>query len=357
VLRFEDAASVGSGDVARVSVKDSSPQSHSVVAQLIEIDGLPVLELAATADKLDVVLLHKAGVQRVVNRGSGDVTVHDGVLVSSGPNLTLVTDGSGDVHATSSSPLTVDRLALSSQGSGRLQVSLSEFEVKTVSMKVHSSGGVDVAAASKGTADELALTVEGSGSMCLSSGTSLQTTHLSIDKIGSGDVSLGPRGTCQDAELSMGGSGAIDAGGMQCRDVTVDLLGSGSVVVQATASLSGDVFGSGHLTYYGAAPRSIDNVNDMGLVVAAPASSSYQPSGCKASGVVGASSSHETRGAHKGADDEFSYSVTFDQSNILYLAAAVFLVALVLRWFNDSRRRARKEQRQPLVGAQRRVYV
>lgn len=46
-----------------------------------------------------------------------------------------------------------------------------------------------------------------------------------------------------------------------------------------------------------------------------------------------------------------------EKDNIVPLAAVMFLVAMVLRWFNNSRRRAREEQRQPLLQAQRRVYV
>ncbi|KAG6970944.1 hypothetical protein JG688_00004649 [Phytophthora aleatoria] len=132
--------------------------------------------------------------------------------------------------------------------------------------------------------------------------------------------------------------------GIQCHNVNVDLLGSGNVVVQATGSLSGDVYGSGHLKYYGDAPNSIYNINYMGLVTASPVSGSYQPSGCKTK-----ASSSSPGVVDKSVGYEFSYDVAIDQSNLVYLAGIVFLVALVLRWFNESRRRAWEEQRQPLV--------
>ncbi|KAL4174995.1 hypothetical protein KRP22_006923 [Phytophthora ramorum] len=360
VLRYADADAAGDGDVARVSVKDSSP--HNVLTQMMMIDGLPVLELLATKDDLDVVLLRKERVQRVVNQGSGDLTVHEDVLVSSGSSLTIAAVGSGDLYLKSFTSLTVDELSLESQGSGRLQASFSDFDVKSLSMKVISSGDVTALAAAKGTASLFTLSVEGSGALCLSSGSSLESDQLVIDKIGSGDISLGPRGSCQNAEISTKGSGTIDAGGIQCHNVNVDQLGSADIVVQATGSLSGDVYGRGHLKYYGAAPHSIDNVNYMGLVTADPASSSYHPSGCKAKAFPHLKATADTVGSSAGvagqsAGEDFSYDLAIDQSNILYLAGVVFLVALVLRWFNESRRRAREEQRQPLVGASRRVYV
>ncbi|KAE9008516.1 hypothetical protein PR002_g15872 [Phytophthora rubi] len=334
VLRYEALDSVGDGDVARVRVKgSSSSEPQNVAAQLLVIDGLPVLEISATEEKLDVLLLRKQRVQRVINQGSGGVSIGDNVFATGGPSLTIGAVGSGDVTLSTSSPVTVDELTLSAQGSGHLQGSFSEFDVKTLRLAVTSSGGATVLAGSNGTADSLALTVQGSGSLCLSAGGLLETNRLKIKKIGSGDVSLGPRGSCQNAEVDVGGSGTIDVGGVECHSVNVDLLGSGNVVVQATDSLSGDVYGSGHLHYFGTAPRSIDNVNYMGLVVATPTSSSYHPSGCKAkpfpslvSIATTTNSSNQSDGS--GASDEFRYDLTIDQSNIVYLAGVVFLVGL-----------------------------
>ncbi|KAK1939020.1 hypothetical protein P3T76_009095 [Phytophthora citrophthora] len=347
VLHYEDAGTPGSGDVARIPVKGIDSGS---VAQLISIDGLPVLELSATNSKLNVVLLRKERVQRIVNQGSGKVTVNDYVLATNGPSLTVSSIDNGDMFLTASTPIEVDELSLSAQGSGNIQASFSEFDVKTVSAKVASSADMTVLAASQGSADSLTLSVQGSGSLCLSAGSSIETNGLIIKKVGTGDISIGP-GSCKTAELTTTGSGTIDAGGIQCVDVNVDLLGSGNVFVQATDSLSGDVYGSGKLRYFGNAPHSIDNINYLGLVTALPASSSYHPSECK---VKPFPSSKAKASASVGK--ELSYDVDMDKGHIIYLGVVVFIVALVLRWFNESRRRSR-EERQPLVGANRLVYV
>ncbi|KAL3657028.1 hypothetical protein V7S43_018076 [Phytophthora oleae] len=348
VLRYEDPGTTGSGGVARIPVKGNDSGS---IAQFITVDGLPVLELSVTRAKLNVVLLRKERVQRIVNQGSGKVTISDYVLATSGPILTISSIDSGDMFLTASTPITVDELSLSARGSGNLQASFSEFDVKTVSVKVSSSADVTVLAASQGSAVSLALYVQGSGSLCLSAGSSIETKDLTIKKIGAGDVSIGPRGSCKTAELTTTGLGTIDAGGMQCVDVNVDLLGSGNVFVQATDSLSGDVYGSGKLRYFGNAPHSVDNINYLGLVTALPASSSYHPSECKVKPFPSSKADTSTS-----VGKELSYDVDIDKSNIIYLGVVVFVVALVLRWFNESRRRAR-EERQPLVGAERRVYV
>ncbi|POM62659.1 hypothetical protein PHPALM_28151 [Phytophthora palmivora] len=493
VIRFDDSINGGNGDVARVSMKNSF---SSAVAQLVMIDNLPVLQLTALGDNLDVVLLRKNHVQRVVNRGrktkvihvqqdnagphlspynadivkAGEengwnielmsqpprspdlntldlgifnalqalqlkhttknldglifavqkafadlpsatidkcfvtlqkvmqsVILHEGgndyklprlrkdrmygpslpvslpieeqvvdsgflaldklnkkVLVTSGPSLTVSANGSGDIRVKSSSKLTVDGLSLSSQGSGRIHALFSDVNAKSVLIQVLSSGDIAMLTNSTSVESSMSLSVLGSGSLCVSS---METDRLKIKKVGTGDISLGPLGSCEDAEVSTGGSGTIDIGGIQCHNVNVDLLGSGNVVVQATNSLTGDVYGSGHLKYYGEAPQSIDNVNYMGLVTAMPVSSTYHPAECKVKSFSPLKPTDSTSNSpsRPGDDEEFNYDLTNDKSNIIYLAGVVFLVALILRWFNESRRRTREEQRQPLVGAERRV--
>lgn len=347
-LRFE---SPDSDDVvANVQVLGSEPQQ--VVAQLIQIDDVPVLQLSATDGALDVALRRRQRLTRVVNHGSGRVTVREDVLASTGTGLTLSANGSGDLFATSSASVEVDELSISAQGSGRVEATFAELHTKAMTVEAMSSGNVVVSSGSTATTDELALKGQGSGAMCVTSGASLDAGHVVINGVGSGDVSLGPRGSCQKAEVTVAGSGRIDVGAIECSSVNVDLLGSATVIVQATDKLSGDAYGSGRLHYSGGAPRSIDNVNFMGLVSATPVSDAYHPSGCAA---FAAKSPDQVVGST--GSGERSYRVTLDEGSVITWAGVAFLVAIVLRWFNESRRQAREEQRRPLVGAQQRVYV
>ncbi|KAG7377833.1 hypothetical protein PHYBOEH_000680 [Phytophthora boehmeriae] len=357
VLRYEAVGDNGDGNgVARVRVVGG--KSSDQVAQLIEISGFLVLQLSATKGGLDVQLLRQQFVGKVVNQGSGTVTVESNVLVTSGPSLVVSVVGSGNVLVTSTASVSVDKLSLVSQGKGQIQASFADFHVKSMSMNVYFSGSTTVSTTSSSAVDDLTLGVQGSGSMCLSSDSSLDINELTIGAIGSGDISLGPQGSCKNAMLTAEGSGFIDTGGIQCQSVDVDLLGSGSVIVQATDVLSGDVYGSGRLEYSGIAPHSIDNVNYMGLVTATPVSSSYEPGTCKVPPLKpSAIPPEQAKPTNKTIPAALKDTMRNGQSDIISLVVVVVLVALILRWFNESRRRAREEQRQPLVAEQRRVYV
>ncbi|RLN51811.1 hypothetical protein BBJ29_002449 [Phytophthora kernoviae] len=202
VLRYEAVSDNGDGDdLARVKVVDGKLSGD--MAELMEINGLPVLQLSVTEGKLDVQLLRQQLVSKVVNQGSGTVTVESNVLVTSGPSLIVSAIGSGDVLVTSTSSVSVDYLGLTAQGSGQVQASFSDFHVKSMSMKVYLSGSTTAFVASSSAVDDLKLVVEGAGSMCLNSDSSLDTKELTISAIGSGDISLGPKGSCKDANLMM----------------------------------------------------------------------------------------------------------------------------------------------------------
>ncbi|KAK1939033.1 hypothetical protein P3T76_009108 [Phytophthora citrophthora] len=232
----------------------------------------------------------------------------------------------------------VDFLELTAEGSGRIQTWFTEvFEVKIASINT-SAGEIDMYTGQKGVVGEFTFNVEGSGSSCVTAD-ALEMSHLQIEKEGSGDISIGPSGSCQNAQLIASGSGTIDIRGIQCQNVSVDLMSSGNMVVQATGSLSGQVYGGGKLRYAGNAPQSITSFNYMGIVTGIPASSSYRPAQC----LAGASSPLS-------APVSTSPARYDGQLNVLLVAGTVFVVALVLRWFNESRRRAREEERQPLLG-------
>ncbi|RLN77161.1 hypothetical protein BBJ28_00007110 [Nothophytophthora sp. Chile5] len=332
-FRYEDLGRRGNADVARMRVIGSSSSSlRSMTAQLMEIEGLPVLQLSTIEGKLDVVLLRKARVQRLVNQGSGLVSVADDVLVNSGPSLVLASIGSGDVFVTSTATLRVEELTLTTQSSGRLQVAISTFHVHALTVKIYASGDATVFATSASSADSLSLAIQGSGSACLDSGSSLESDTLTIDAIGSGDASVGPWGSCDRATLSIAGSGVVDVGGMRCDSVNVDLLGSGDVIVQATDTLSGDVYGSGQLEYTGGAPDSITNKNYKGLVAAIPVAGSYHPAVCEKYPVPLLESTRTSDSVplpaakEASAADELRSGVETYQSSILPLAAVVFLV-------------------------------
>ncbi|KAL4174994.1 hypothetical protein KRP22_006922 [Phytophthora ramorum] len=372
-IRYE-APDTGSNGAVRVRVvKGDARDPKDLLVQLRWTGELLTLDITASRKTVEVVLQQKDQLQRVVGQGSGNVIVEDNVLATMGPSLSIAVLGSGDVFATSTETVKVDTLILTSKGSGLLQTSLSEIRVSKVLLEYFSSGDVVLLSTSEGDVDRLAIIAEGSGDACLSWGSPLSINQLEVQQVGSGDVSIGPQGSCQSAKLAMQGSGRLDAGGVLCDRADVDLMGSGKVVVQAADSLCVAAYGSGHVKFSGSSPKSISSTGYRRLYPT-PVKSSYLPATCKRHKMPAIKSKYAalSRGvlasagigveldsaeSSSGAAGVFWDGMNRDKDNIVPLTAFVFLVAMVLRWFNNSRRRAREEQRQPLLGAQRRVYV
>ncbi|OWZ01729.1 hypothetical protein PHMEG_00026826 [Phytophthora megakarya] len=287
-----------------------------------------------------------------------------------GPNLSIMTLGSGNTFVTSTETVNVDTLTLNSKGSGLLQTWFSEIRVFNMRVEYYGSGDTKLFVDSDSDVDTLTVVAQGSGDACLSWISPMSINHFEVQQVGSGDVSVGPHGSCQLAKLSMLGSGKLDVGGVQCDSVDVDLMSSGKVVVQAANALDVEAYGSGHVQFTGAAPHAIASTGYK-PVYPKPVDDTYHPSNCKrhkipvikpkyaalSSGVLASAEldSAESSPGHDGG--VFWDGVNHDKSNIVPLAAIVFFVAMILRWFNKSNRRAREEDREPLLGAQRRVYV
>ncbi|KAG6966989.1 hypothetical protein JG687_00004525, partial [Phytophthora cactorum] len=320
-IRYEEPNSELNGDnkVARVRViKGDAHDQKDILVQLRMMDELLMLDITASRKTVEVVLLQKNTLQRVVHQGSGDVVVEENVLATMGPSLAIATLGSGNLFAASTETVKVDALTLSSKGSGLLQTTFSELRVSKFRVQYYSSGDTAVFVESESDVDNLALIAEGSGDACLSWRAPMSVNSFEVEQVGAGDVSVGPQGFCQSAKLSMQGSGELDIGGVQCGTVDVDLMSSGKVVVQATNTLAVEAYGSGHVKYTGTAPHAITKLD----------SAESSPSVTVGSDTAGG----------------FWDGVNRDKDNLLPLAGVVFLVAMILRWFNNSRRRAREEQ-------------
>ncbi|KAE9013420.1 hypothetical protein PR001_g15412, partial [Phytophthora rubi] len=274
----------------------------------------------------------------------------------------------------------MDTLTLSSKGSGRLQASFAELRVSKLQVQSYASGDVAVFVESDSETDNLSIVAEGPGDACLNWGAAMSVNQFMVQQVGAGDLSVGPRGSCHAAKLSMQGSGQLDVGGVKCDNVDVDLVGSGDVIVQAANSLAVDGYGTGDVKFAGQPPHAFTSSGYRRLSPI-PVESSYLPASCKRhktpvikakyaslSGGVLTSTSPGNVGVELDSAESSSSvavgtdavgivwsSMDRDKENIVPLAAVVFLVGMVLRWFNNSRRRAREEQRQPLLRAQRRV--
>ncbi|KAK1939019.1 hypothetical protein P3T76_009094 [Phytophthora citrophthora] len=378
-IRYEemdDAWINEDNEVARVRViKGDVGDRKDVIVHLGMINELLTLDITALKKTIEVVLLQKNQLQRVINQGSGNLIVKDNILSTMGSSLSIATVGSGDTYASSTETIRVDTVTLSSRGSGRLQMVFSEVRVSKFRAEYYASGDMTLFIDSESDVYEFAVIAEGSGDACLGWDSPITVNQFQVSHIGSGDVSVGPRGLCQSAKLAMQSSGKLDVGGVQCDMVDVDLMSSGKVTVQAMNYLDVEAYGSGRVEFTGAAPHAIASRGNRQLFPTL-VSNPYVPVNCKrhkvpvikakyaavstgvlASAELDSAESSSSVAAHSDAVGIYWNIKNRDKDNILPLLAVVFVVALILRWFNNSRRRAREEERPPLLGAQRRVYV
>ncbi|KAF4029253.1 hypothetical protein GN244_ATG19017 [Phytophthora infestans] len=169
-IRFEEADGDelnGDTSVARVRViKGDAHDQKDIILQLRMMDQLLTLDVAAFRKTVEIVLLQKNTLQRVVHQGSGDVVVEDNILSTMGPSLAIATLGSGDLFATSTETVKVDTLTLSSKGSGLLQTTFSELRVSKFLAEYYASGDTTVFVESESDVDSLAVIAEGSGDAC-----------------------------------------------------------------------------------------------------------------------------------------------------------------------------------------------
>ncbi|KAG6622854.1 uncharacterized protein IUM83_09235 [Phytophthora cinnamomi] len=373
----------GSNDVARVRViKGNVHDPKDVLVRLSTTGGLLTLDITASKKTIEVVLLQKDQLQRVESRGSGDVVVEGNLLATMGPGLSIAVLGTGNLYATTTETVLVDTLTLNSKGGGLLQASFAELRVSKLIVEYYGSGDVALFIDSDSDVDNLSVVAEGSGDACLNWAAAMSVNQFVVEQVGAGDLSVGPRGSCQAAKYSMRGSGQLDVGAVQCDSVDVDLMSSGDVIVQAANSLAVEGYGNGDVKFAGQPPHAFASTGYRQLKLM-PVESSYLPASCKrhktpaikakyaslSSGVLTSTSPRNVGVELDSAESSSSIAVgtdavgfvwsgmNRDKDSIVPLAAVVFLVAMVLRWFNNSRRRAREEQRQPLLRAQRRVYV
>ncbi|GMF40293.1 unnamed protein product [Phytophthora fragariaefolia] len=300
----------------------------------------------------------------------------DHVLAASGPALAIAALGSGDVFVATTESIQVDALTLTSRGSGLLQAAFAEVRVSTMLLEHFASGDVAVLVDADSDVDNLSVVAEGSGDACLGFSASVAVNDFQAQQSGAGDVAVGPRGACQQAKLAMLGSGKMDVGGVRCDSVDVELMGSGDVIAQAADSLSLEGYSSGHVKFAGGPPTTFASTGVKQLNPT-PVDSAYLPASCKrkktpaikakyasvSSAELSSTSPRDVGVELDSAESSSSLAdgadavgvvwsgMNRDKDNIIPLAAVVFLVAMVLRWFNNSRRRAREEQRQPLLYA------
>lgn len=206
---------------------------------------------------VEVTLAHIQKLKSVTATGSADVIIENNVLVaySTSDTVALVVQGSGSIFAHDTTSFSVQQFVLTVAGSGDIELSTAQIEVKTLSATVGGSGNIRLFANSVH-AKETALAVAGSGDVFLNS-YNFNSDTVAVAVAGSGDVSVYPMGRCSNEQVVIAGSGNAYLGSIACVHANVKIGGSGDAIVQASQTLDGGVVGSGGVKYVGQAPASI----------------------------------------------------------------------------------------------------
>ena len=153
--------------------------------------------------------------------GSGDVIIKD--KVQWGMKSSVQLSGSGDITV---GKLNVSDFGLTLIGSGDIEV--NSITANTFNTEIRGSGDVKVK--------------------------NLSATKVNAQLKGSGDITLS-KGKISQADYKIAGSGDIEAGGIITENVTAFIAGSGDISCYASQSISGNVTGSGIVSYKGKPSR------------------------------------------------------------------------------------------------------
>lgn len=216
-------------------------------------------------------LLPACNMSSVLGRSDGgptrdySVSAFTGVTLA-GPYDVVVTKGRNFVVHAEGDPKVLDRMTVSVQD-GELWIGKREG---FMSMGGHKKATVYVTVPQLDTA-----TVAGSGNIRIDKigGQSFEGTvggsgNLEIDALtvrsaefsiaGSGDLKVG--GKIEDGTFKIAGSGDVDASGLQSRNATITIAGSGSALANASDKAAISIMGSGNVEVKGGAKCSVSKL-------------------------------------------------------------------------------------------------
>jgi len=132
--------------------------------------------------------------------------------------------------------------------------------VDVVALRALAVDGAGKASGSGLSVNELDVSIRGAGDVRLDE---LRATALELRIAGSGDILVA--GRTGRLRMRVSGSGDVDAAALDADDVVVNISGSGSAQVRATATLDVSIAGSGDVTYRGS-PRVTQRIAGSGAV-------------------------------------------------------------------------------------------
>jgi len=126
-------------------------------------------------------------------------------------------------------------------------------------IKLNGSGSINTES-DKVRTDNLKIILNGSGTI----NESIFVDNLNLISNGSGTIIL--NGAAKTQNINMSGSSQLDAKNLESKETTVQLNGSGGIVIRADDKLQININGSGTVNYYGTPKNFNQNINGSGLV-------------------------------------------------------------------------------------------
>lgn len=148
-----------------------------------------------------------------------------------------------DINHAAIDRLAVDRLSLSAQGPGTIE--LSHVEAQELAVTFSGSGAIT---SDSVTAGQVQFRLSGSGEIAVDR---LTAGELELDLSGSAGVHLVSSGSVDSSSIHLSGTGIFNAANTVTRQAEIDIAGSASALVNVTESLDVSTSGSGTVTYYG----------------------------------------------------------------------------------------------------------
>lgn len=188
-----------------------------------------------------------------------DVVVGDGIFVEDDKDTTvkIATSGAGKVFVKSSANVSLDALKVDVAGSGLVQFQVPSLKLQdTLDVNVAGSGAIGLLADASLKTTEIKAAVSGTGKLVV------ETSKLTADDLvaavyGDGSTSFATAGNVTNEKLTLSGSGNVLVGSIAAERASVDVWGSGNVIVQVAQKLKVSTSFSGSVGYVGERPAKV----------------------------------------------------------------------------------------------------
>ncbi|KAF0686851.1 Aste57867_21379 [Aphanomyces stellatus] len=192
--------------------------------------------------------------QGVECAGSGACVVGRGTHTID-QDLALKASGAGTLFV-STDDVSLRFATVENTGSGTVQWAAQRLAAQSLAVKTSGSGSVSIQSTAEIVPQTLTSQVDGTGSVYYT-GSPLNVPTITSTVTGAGNITFQPTAITGTHNISVEGSGGVYAGSLVSQNTSVDVSGSGRVVVKALHALY--TSGGGNVAYLDAAPAILES--------------------------------------------------------------------------------------------------